>query len=128
MSHLYSDLPLKVFGCVAFVHVHHHTRDKLDLRAVKCVFLGYSLTKKGYKCFESHTKHFLCLRMSHSLNQKNFTTPLLRESKLEDSIFDLDSENVDKTEGFVIDTPHVVSELNLDTTTQVDDDTLFGQV
>lgn len=37
-------------------------------------------------------------------------SPLLQgKNKLEDSIFDLNSENVDRTEVFVIDTPHVVS-------------------
>ena len=29
-SQLISDLPLKVFGCVAFVHVHNHSHSKLD--------------------------------------------------------------------------------------------------
>ena len=43
-------LVLRVFGCVSFVHVHSHSRSKLDPRAVKCVFIGYSPTQKGYKC------------------------------------------------------------------------------
>jgi hypothetical protein len=37
-------LPLKVFGCIAFVHIHSHARTKLDPRARKCVFMGYSPT------------------------------------------------------------------------------------
>lgn len=68
-------------------------------------------------------QNIFCVYECHIL-----TNPLLGESKLEDSIFDLDSEIVDRTKCFVIDTTHVVSELNLDTTTQVDDDMLFGQV
>ena len=32
----------KVFGCICYVHVHSHLRDKLDLCALKCVFLGCS--------------------------------------------------------------------------------------
>ena len=32
---------------MTFVHVHNHNRNKLDLRAFKCVFPCYSLTKKG---------------------------------------------------------------------------------
>ena len=41
----------KVFGRTVFVHVHNQHRDKIDPRAIKCVFLGYSSTKKGYKCY-----------------------------------------------------------------------------
>ena len=58
MTHLTSYLPLKVFGCVAFVHIHNHNRDKLDPRAVKCVFLSYSSTKRGYKCFNRNKQKY----------------------------------------------------------------------
>ena len=44
-------IPPKVFGCVCFVHNHSPVRKKLDPRAIKCVFLGYSPTQKGYKCY-----------------------------------------------------------------------------
>lgn len=45
------DLPLRVFGCTSFVHIHHTYRTKLDLKSLKCIFLGYSSHKKGYKCY-----------------------------------------------------------------------------
>ena len=47
-----SDLPLKVFGCTAFVHVYPQNRSKFAPLANKCISLGYSPTQKGYKCFE----------------------------------------------------------------------------
>ena len=47
---------LKVFGCVCFVHIQALNYDKLDARATKCIFLGYSSTQKGYKCFNPITK------------------------------------------------------------------------
>ena len=50
-SRISSNLPLKVFGCTAFVHVHAHNRNKLDPRAIKCVFLEYTPTQKGYRCY-----------------------------------------------------------------------------
>jgi len=49
---------LKVFGCSCYVHIPSSQRDKLDHRAVKCIFLGYSPTQKGYKCY-NHTTHKL---------------------------------------------------------------------
>ena len=52
---LYSDLPLKVFGCIVFVHKSKVT-SKLDLKAEKCVFIGYSPSQKGYKCYNPDTK------------------------------------------------------------------------
>ena len=41
-SRLNSNLPLRLIGCTAFVYVNPHQRTKLDPRATKCVFLGYS--------------------------------------------------------------------------------------
>ena len=43
--------PLKVFRCVCFIHIPKHRRDKLDPRAVKGIFMGYSSNQKGYKCY-----------------------------------------------------------------------------
>ncbi|KAL2241729.1 UNVERIFIED_CONTAM: Retrovirus-related Pol polyprotein from transposon TNT 1-94 [Sesamum indicum] len=37
---------LRVFGCSAFVH---QTVDKLEPRAIKCVFIGYPMGVKGYR-------------------------------------------------------------------------------
>ncbi|MCO5604506.1 hypothetical protein L7F22_058673 [Adiantum nelumboides] len=41
----------KVFGCIAYVHVPDELRTKLDPKAKKCVFIGYSVEQKGYKCY-----------------------------------------------------------------------------
>ena len=34
---------LKVFGCIAYVHIPDDKSSKLDLKAEKCIFIGYSL-------------------------------------------------------------------------------------
>ncbi|KAI5323105.1 hypothetical protein L3X38_032177 [Prunus dulcis] len=46
-----SKLPPKVFGCIAYVHIYSHQQSKLDPCALHCVFIGYSTTQKGYKCY-----------------------------------------------------------------------------
>ncbi len=39
---------LKVFGCIAYVHVPGELRTKLDPKAKKCVFIGYiHLSRNG---------------------------------------------------------------------------------
>jgi hypothetical protein len=42
---------LRVFGCITYVHVPDEKRSKLDPKAKKCIFIGYSLEQKGYRCF-----------------------------------------------------------------------------
>ena len=41
-------IPHKIFGCVCYVHILGPRSDKLDPRSIKCVFIGYSRTQKGY--------------------------------------------------------------------------------
>jgi hypothetical protein len=44
-------VPPKVFGCSCFVKDYRPSVGKLDARALKCIFVGYSGKKKGYKCW-----------------------------------------------------------------------------
>ncbi|CAL2268192.1 unnamed protein product [Prunus armeniaca] len=53
-------LPPRVFGCISFVHLHHS--GKLDPHSLKCIFLGYSATQKGYKCYHPLSKKFFVTR------------------------------------------------------------------
>ncbi|RVW87558.1 Rust resistance kinase Lr10 [Vitis vinifera] len=50
------NLPPRVFGCVAFVHLLKHQRTKLTSHALQCVFVGYALHKKGYRCYHPPTR------------------------------------------------------------------------
>jgi hypothetical protein len=52
----FKGLSSKVFGCLYFVHVHSLAWGKFDLRAFKCVFVGYSPMQKGYKCYHSPSR------------------------------------------------------------------------
>ena len=44
-------VPPKLFGCVCFVRDHRPSVGKLDPRAAKCIFIGYSSGQQGYKCW-----------------------------------------------------------------------------
>lgn len=49
-------IPPRIFGCVAYVHLHKNQRSKLDPCAVRCIFLGYAAHKKGYRCYDPTTR------------------------------------------------------------------------
>ncbi|KAJ3697958.1 hypothetical protein LUZ61_001663 [Rhynchospora tenuis] len=41
---------LKVLGCLCFPYTRPYNHHKLEMRALPCVFLGYALSQKGYRC------------------------------------------------------------------------------
>ena len=47
---------LRIFGCVCYVHIPSELRSKLDAKSEKCVFVGYSIEQKGYRCYNPITK------------------------------------------------------------------------
>ena len=47
---------LKVSGCFAYVHIPNELRSKLDPKSEKCMFIGYSLEQKGYRCYNPLTR------------------------------------------------------------------------
>lgn len=49
-------LPPRVFGCVVYVHLHKNQRTKLDPCALRCLFLGYAVRQKGYRCYDPSTR------------------------------------------------------------------------
>jgi hypothetical protein len=53
---------LKMFSCIAYVHVPDEKRSKLDPKAKKCIFIGYSLEQKGYRCFNPSTRKLQVIR------------------------------------------------------------------
>ena len=69
---------LKVFGCITYVHVPDELRTKLDPKAKKCVFIGYSLEQKGYKCYNPVTRQ---VRVSRDVVFDEMASWYLEENK-----------------------------------------------
>ena len=47
---------LRVIGCVCFVLLHDHERNKLQSCSYLCCFLGYGIGQKGYRCYDPISK------------------------------------------------------------------------
>ncbi|GJV17454.1 putative ribonuclease H-like domain-containing protein [Tanacetum coccineum] len=62
----------KVFRCTIFAHIPKSYRDKLDLCAEKCVFVGYGVNQKGYRCYNPKTRHMITTMNCDFLETKYF--------------------------------------------------------
>lgn len=84
------NLPPRIFGCVAYVYLHKHHHSKLDPCALRCVFLGFSPPKKGYKCYHPSSQRwyitmdvtFLKSEMFFSSNMPNHVLQGVHHSHL----------------------------------------------
>ncbi|KAL5577658.1 hypothetical protein UlMin_019357 [Ulmus minor] len=83
-----SSISPRVFGCTSFVHIHSSLRSKLDPKAIKCIFIGYSSTQKGYKCYHPSTqKFYVSADVTFHETRPFYTKPYLQgESLLEDKL------------------------------------------
>lgn len=50
---------LKVFGCLAYVHVSDHNRNKLDSKSKKCTLVGYGGDEFGYRLWDDEGKKII---------------------------------------------------------------------
>jgi hypothetical protein len=46
----------RVFGYITYGHVLDEKKSKLNPKAEKCIFIGYSSEQKGYRCFNPSTR------------------------------------------------------------------------
>ena len=47
---------LRVFGCAGYALIPKDERQKLDAKARKCIFLGYSHNRKGYRLYDQNIR------------------------------------------------------------------------
>lgn len=58
-TRILNSFPPKVFECTVSVHKYQPSHSKLEPKALKCMFVGYSLTQQGYKCYCPSTRQFI---------------------------------------------------------------------
>ncbi|KAJ0589411.1 putative RNA-directed DNA polymerase [Helianthus annuus] len=72
-------LPPRVFGCTVFVHVPKMDRGKLGPCAEKCVFVGYGVNQKGYRCYNPKRRHMYTTMNCDFLETEFFYTSQLSD-------------------------------------------------
>jgi hypothetical protein len=69
-------VPPKVFGCIYFVKDYRPSVGKLDPRALKCIFVGYSGKQKGYKCWcPAEKRMFISMDVTFRENESFYGDP-----------------------------------------------------
>ena len=113
---LYGESPdyssLRVFGCTCFVLRPHVERNKLSPRSALCVFLGYGIGQKGYRCFDpvsqklyvsrhvtflEHIPFFSIPARSHDVTQSDLQSIDPFATNAEDTVPDLPAHETPPT-------------------------------
>ena len=74
---------LRVFGCSCFPFLYPYNTHKLEFRSSECVFFGYSLSHKSYKCLSSSGRIFISKDVI--FNEYQFHYPTLFSSSTSSS-------------------------------------------
>lgn len=70
----------KVFGCTCFSYLKCYNNNKLAFRAHKCVFIGYSLSHKGYKCLSPTGRIYIADKISFNEQEFPYTFLFAQQS------------------------------------------------
>ena len=83
----------KVFGCKAYMHVPKENRKKWDSKTKKCIFVGYSITSKGYRLYDPVSRK-ICVSRDVLFDEDQFI-----HRKKETQVFDTnDSDSMPDNE------------------------------
>ena len=83
----------KVFGCKAYMHICKENRKKWDSKTKKCIFVGYSITRKGYRLYDPVSRK-ICVSRDVLFDEDQFI-----HRKKETEVFDTsDSDSMPDNE------------------------------
>ncbi|WZZ60344.1 hypothetical protein YC2023_060451 [Brassica napus] len=63
---------LRVFGCVCYVMVPGEQRNKLEAKSTKAMFIGYSITQKGYNFYDHEARRVMVSREVKFVETKGY--------------------------------------------------------
>jgi len=67
---------LRTFGCACWPYLRPYNRHKLDFRSKNCIFIGYSIGHRGYKCLDISTcRIFVSRHVVFDENLYPYTAP-----------------------------------------------------
>lgn len=76
---------LHIFGCLCFPNINYTTTNKLAPRSTPCLFLGYPLHQRGYRCLDLKTNRIIISR--HVVFDEH-TFPKAETPSLNPQVFD----------------------------------------
>ena len=47
---------LRIFGCTAYAHIPKEKRQKLDVKTLQCIYIGYAENRKAYRLYHKPTR------------------------------------------------------------------------
>ncbi|TYK02021.1 Beta-galactosidase [Cucumis melo var. makuwa] len=104
-TRLVSEVPLRVFGCTAYVHSFGLNQTKFTPWAQAYVFVGYPPYQRGYKCFHPPTrKYFVTMDVIFCEDRPYFSVSHLQGESV--------SEESNSTFEFIEPTPNTVSDID----------------
>ena len=69
---------LRVFGCACWPYLRPYNKHKMNFRSKSCIFLGYSIGHRGYKCLDASTgKIYVSRHVVFDENHFPFDSPSL---------------------------------------------------
>ncbi|KAL0553456.1 hypothetical protein IC582_007351 [Cucumis melo] len=104
-TRLVIEVPLRVFGCTAYVHSFGPNQTKFIPWAQACVFVGYPPHQRGYKCFHPpFRKYFVTVDVTFCEDRPYFPVSHLQGESV--------SEESNNTFEFTEPTPSTVSDID----------------